>query len=54
MGAKNSIEIATNPKYIKEVSDVKYGLNINNIISSKSKHKSQTEMISDYRALDRI
>ena len=51
MNVKDCIEMGANLKYIKEVSGIRYGLNANDIISSKAKDevqaKNQAEIVLD-------
>ena len=58
INVKKCAEIATNPKYIEEISSVRYKLNADDMISIIDKDKAQAEgqakMVSNYKALIRI
>lgn len=58
MSTKNCIEIGADLEYIREISDIIYRLNVDDIARSKCKNKAQAEdqaeMRLDYRVLNRI
>ena len=58
INTKDCIEIVVGPEYIREISDIRYGLKIGIIIRLKNEDKAyfidQIEMALDYRDLSRI
>ena len=54
INAKDCDQMATDQKYIKKVSDVRYRLEANNMMRLKDEENNQTDMVSDSKALSRL